>query len=169
MRKVLLVLLALLFFSVPLWAAASTVLLSTDSRAWYNHNSITIQVRSRDWVPYMGGMELSKAEFFNLTGEYELAADIDKEYKRVKKLNTAGKVLFWGGYGIGFAGIIAMYALMAADNQDAAWMSLGISLAAFSVGSIGLPLLYIKPKENVPVSFAIRLADNYNAALLSSL
>ena len=164
MKKVPFALVLLLFISFPLWAKVNVSMLSPETQAWYNHNSITIQKSRSSWIPFQGGMELSKVDFLNMTGEYELASQLDAEYKRVRKLNNIGNVITWGGIGLGIAGTIWMLASF--DNDDSFLAAcLLSSVSVIVASSVGIPLLYIRPKENIPISFAINLADIYNENL----
>ena len=191
-RKFSFGLVILLSISASLWAEINVSNLSEGNQVLYNRNSLSVMAVTKgsgtaaavpvgrygavaygeyeshlDWVPYQGSREISKVDFLYLTGEDELAAELDAEYKRVRKLHIIGNVLGWGGIGVSVIGLIWMCASF--DNDDNFMHATILSLGALGVSCIGIPFLCIKPKENIPVSFAVNLANSYNTKLVNSL
>lgn len=114
-----------------------------------------------DWYPYEGAFQISKVDFYELTGQYDLAAAEAK----AEKFNNSMAIAGWSVLG---AGLLTMLSsLFFIDDPNATdWWLLGIGGV---ISCVSVPLLCIQVSNDVSISsFAVGLADNYNKRLLES-
>lgn len=129
---------------------------------WSTGNTLTT------WQPYQGSAAISKTDFLYLTGQDALAAELQSEYDRARKLNTAGYVFF----GIGVAGLVGSLIYELTANSSSSSISTPFMIASgisTAVSCIGIPLMAVRPNENISVSFAVNIADLYNQQLYESI
>lgn len=187
-RKTVSLLLLICFVgSMGLYAADSVDALSYEQRQAYFRDALSIQTVDRteisggiydygywggyastwaesntttDWYPYEGAFQISKVDFYELTGQYDLAAAEAK----AEKLNNSMAIAGWSVLG---AGLLTMLSsLFFIDDPNATdWWLLGIGSV---ISCVSVPLLCIQVSNDVSISFAVGLADNYNKRLLES-
>ena len=113
---------------------------------------------SYDWTAYLGSKELTKEEFFTITGRDDLREMIAKGLKKEKNMHTTGYVLF----GISTAFTATSLILYATGNE---FITENIfPIAASGVGAIllSLPFLSYEFKDGVNITAAIQIANDYN-------
>ena len=197
MRKFIALVIAILIALSPLAAVTDLSNLSDEAKYEYITSSLSIQTKENsysystgigdmhpfgfytasswatgttetEWIPYRGASEISKAEFFRLTGEEDLYNAFLEGMKTERAMHTAGWSIFGAGLGVGIALLIT--GLVLDGYEDSAiplWCYIG-GTAATVVGLAGLPLVYWEFDDNVSVSFAISLANIYNERLKTS-
>lgn len=188
MRKaVALALIVCMFGSMGLYAADSMEGLTYEQQREYFDNALSIETESHttvsggaydwgrpggfissyaegdtstEWIPYKGARELSKADFFDITGYSDLAEAQRKADTFNRNMDIAG----WSLYGVGLA--VMLSSLFFLDNETVAYSLLGTGAV---VGLCGLPLVLIETENNVSISFAVNIANSYNQRLLDSV
>ena len=127
------------------------------------------------WTPYLGGNEISKSDFFQITGD-------EASYKKVlafEEERAANKKTMVTLYGVGFslAGIgliIECIPLFTDDYSDGAMRTMllgaGIALGGCTIALCGLPYeKLVKQDVNISAQYAIGVADAYNYELFQRI
>ena len=178
--KRFLLLIAILSAITPLSAANDITQLSADAQIEYLTNALSVEIVDQmntygsslgtitnfglittssvssttietEWYPYLGSTEISRLDFFKLTGQNDIVA----EYEAAE--GKASKMKIFGAKG-----------LMKENNLPGVLMlTSGLCLSGVGLGSIAL--ISWEYKDDVSVSFAIGLADIYNNKLYESL
>ena len=185
-RIVALILLCSMVGPMGLFAAESLEELTAEERREYNRMALSVQTEhtteyggfgvplrggytamyaegttSTDWVPYQGYMRISKPEFLTIAGYPDLAA----EEARISSQNNAMQIAGWSLFGVGIATMLSSLIVYFATNNLAAWG--GVFGAGTAIAVIGVPLISIRIDNDIAISFAVSIADDYNRALLS--
>ena len=127
------------------------------------------------WTPFFGGSEISKADFFLMTGDeqnYQKVLEYEKErdhYTRIKW------TLYGIGMGVAVVGLVYEFIpIFARDFSDEAlkkvYIGAGIGLAGCSIALGGL--IYgrkAKQEVNISAQYAIGVADAYNYELFQKI
>lgn len=127
------------------------------------------------WAPYFGENAISKADFYRIVGEDELAINQEAIERRNKKNITIANTLYGVGCGIAGVGlIIELIPILKDDYSDEAMAMVttgaGIALGGLAIVVIGLPFEYnSKQDQNISTKFVMGLSDNYNIKLYTSL
>ena len=198
MKKSIALFISILIVLTPLAASPDLSELSDEARYEYIKSSLSIQTKENsysygsgigdihpfglytatvwsagttetEWTPYRGANEISKAEFFYLTGEDEIYREFQEGMKTEKAMHTAGWSIFGVGLGLGVALLVAGIVLDDYSNPALTLWCYAGGTAAAVIGLVGLPLVYWEYDDNISVSFAISLADIYNERLAQSL
>jgi hypothetical protein len=192
MKKLFVLLVLFAFLSVTLYGASLNDL-SPELLRKYNNESLNITTAtstkmtggsyywgkgisttslsgesSVKWDSFMGNNPISKVDFYNIAGYPDDANSYKEMLERNKKMGTA----YWSILGVGTVvstiGLIMMYSNFDNDTNFAtgtitAYSGIGIMLLA-------LPFYYLKDDgSSFSVTFALRIADDYNAQLLEKL
>ena len=132
---------------LPLSAADSIEMLTYEERQQYIANALTIQTEQHtvvtggaydwgrpgglisswaegstttEWYPYLGAREISKEEFYRLTGQDDLLA----EEIRVNQFNRSMSIAGWTIYGVGMATMLSAFFFL--DNAQVGYGLMGI-------------------------------------------
>ena len=122
-----------------------------------NHYSET------NWYPYMGPTEISKLDFFRLTGYDAIVAQMEKDLKTQRALVISGGTLMTAG----FIGVITGVVLMC-TMDDILPGTITTCISAVAMGA-GIPMMLWEPNDDISISFAVGVADDYNRKLLESI
>lgn len=119
-----------------------------------------------DWYPFVGNTPVSKEDFFRIAGYDEEAERYNATMKKNRNIITAEWVALIGGL-IGTIG-----GLIIADQAYPSMWG-GVTLAGVSFITMCSPLVIndfeIDESKMFSVSFAVRIANDYNQRLLESL
>ena len=127
-------------------------------RGWYDTYASSSTMK--EWYPYMGPAEISKEDFYRLTGCDELAEAEARASRTNRNMAIAGLTLS----GVGLAAMLS--SLFFVDGNDIAF--LGLLGGGTLLTCIGIPLLTIQVRNDVSISFAVGIANSYNQRLLAS-
>ena len=186
MKKVALFVMLVAFMSAGLMAAESVDQLTPEQSRDYLSRALSVQTKDHteysgfghtsswglttvygegetttEWIPYQGAREISKGAFLEMTGYPDLAAEANRVEELNKNLDIAG----WVFLGTGVALSIIGPCFLAGD------FDLGFTVGPLFVGMIcaviSVPLLCINVNDDISISFAAGIANNYNRGLLS--
>lgn len=113
---------------------------------------------SLDWTPYLGGQEISREEFFTITGQDDLKSELLAQMKKEKDLHIAGLTTF--GLGAVFTGV--SFILYAAGNEFVTENIYPFAAAGIGTILLSLPLITYESKSGVDITTAIQIASDYN-------
>lgn len=119
------------------------------------------------WTSYVGNSPILKSDFFRIAGYPEEAVRYEELIKHNRKMDTIGWAVFGAGTIVSVVGTI----MMGLDiGEDGFLDGLIISSVGLGIMTISLPIFYAKKDESMfSVSFAIRIAEDYNESLLEKL
>lgn len=176
-----------------LWLFSATTIddLSYENRQFYISNALSIETKENinvsggaydfgnlggyipsyaygesttEWIPYYGPMQISRADFFDITG-YKDFAEFEREIERKNKVyRTVGWSLLGSGLGLMLGGLLWNVA-------DEYGTGLGASIlmgGGILVSCVSIPFFFLETKSNISISFAVGIANNYNQKLLDS-
>lgn len=127
------------------------------------------------WTPYHGENAISKAEFFRIVGEVDLAAKQEILEKNNKKNKKIANTFFGIGSGIACIGLIVELIPLFGDDYSDSVMKMvyagaGTALGGLAIAAIGIPFeSKSKLDQDLSTTFVVGLADNYNLKLYASL
>ena len=131
---------------------------SNPGRLYLDGDFELVPKDSYEWTAYLGNTELTKEEFFMITGREDLREMIANGLKKEKDMHIAGYSLF----GIGTAFTATSLILYAAGNEF-----ITENIYPFVVSGIGevllsLPFISYEFKDGVNITAAIQIASDYN-------
>ena len=127
------------------------------------------------WTPYLGGNEISKSDFFLITGD---EANYRKvvEYEKDRLENRKKMITLYGvGFSLATIGIIIeLIPLLSGDysdkGMDKVLLGAGIGLVGCTIGVMGIPYeKKFKQDVNISAQYAIGIADAYNYELFQRI
>lgn len=181
---------------MPVMAAESVEALSYEQQREYYNNALSIQTENQttisggaydwgrpggyvssyasgstvtEWYPYQGAQAISRADFFDTVGAYDLAEAEKRIDESNSKLHIAGAITTGVGLAAALAGLIWGLAANMPYEDPTFWASMGLLIGGTCATVVGVPLLVIETKSDISISFAVGLADSYNKQLLESM
>lgn len=174
-------------------ASPSSAQLSNEERAFYINNALSIQTREHtrtsvdaytiplgyysdwtlydtntytetNWYPYLGPQEISKIDFFRITGYDDIVASMEKDLETQRAMVIAGGTLM----GAGLIGLIAGTIMLVSMEDNILPGTITATVSAVALG-ISVPLVMWQPDDNISISFAVNAADMYNRKLLEAI
>ena len=127
---------------------------------WGLYTSFGSGDTTTEWTPYVGAREISKEDFYRITGYNDLA----EAERSANDFNRNMSIAGWTLYGVGMLAMLSSLFFM--DNDSA---FLGLLCGGGLVAVAGVPLIFIKASNDVSISFAVGIADSYNRQLLESI
>ena len=164
--KKLLTLILILSVTVNLFAIDSPI---------YRQNSLSITLGSRNWKAFQGEAQISKAEFFTLVGEEELADAqrvIDQQNNKNKK---TAKILYGVGGATAIIGLTIESLFLLSGHEPTTSIDMPLLGAGIAVTGIGLALLGLSfdfksnAQQPIATNLLIGLTEEYNIQLLATL
>ena len=113
---------------------------------------------SYDWTAYLGNEELTKEEFFVITGREDLRKMVVNGLKKEKNMHTAGQILF----GMSTAFTATSLILYATGNEFITENIFPIVASGVGVILLSIPFLSYEFKDGVNITAAIQIANDYN-------
>ncbi len=120
-----------------------------------------------EWIPYIGPMQISRADFFRITGYDEFAELEESIANKNRTYSTVG----WSLFGVGLALMVGglTWNLLEDNSNQASKIGSAVTMITGLVSTcVGIPFLFIETKSNISIQFAVGIANNYNQQLLES-
>jgi len=193
MKKVIvsIILITFIFSSV---FGASLSNLSPELKIRYNNESLNVSVETttkmtggsyylgsgistssmfgktkESWIPYLGNSQISKIDFFQIAGYPEEAQRFKEVLDYNKRMDKIGNIVLGAGSVVSLVGLAMMLNSIYDYDSD---MTGGLitSLVGLTVMTISFPIYYAKKDDSMfSISFALRIAEDYNELLIEKL
>ena len=179
--------------SMGIYAAESIEALTYEERKTYIANALSIETKDNitvsggaydwgygyisshssgetttEWIPYIGPMQISRADFFRITGYDEFAEFEESIANKNRTYSTVGWSLLGAGSALTLAGLIWGFSTMSNMSKADEIGSITLLSVGLAAMCTSIPFFCIETKSNISIQFAVGIANNYNQRLLES-
>lgn len=113
---------------------------------------------SYEWTAFLGQEELTREQFFKITGCEELRLFVEKGERKERFMNITGYSLFTAGSALTLTSLI----LYASANEFMTENIYPFVASGIGVVMLSLPFISYEFEDGVNISCAIQIADAYN-------
>lgn len=153
-------------------STSTTTSMSGGSYYWGSGISTSsISGRTREiWTPYLGNSAINKTDFFKIAGYPDEAIRYEELLNHNKKLDQIGGVILGVGTVVSTIGLIMMLSSISDLDDDIMYDGLITGTVGLGIVLLSYPVYASKKDDSMfSISFAIRIAEDYNETLIKKL